>query len=151
MEEALAEAAIAAELGEIPVGAVIVKDGRIIARGHNMTETRKDPTAHAEMLAIREAAAVLGGWRLIGCEMYVTMEPCSMCAGALVWSRMEKLHIGAMDPKGGACGSIYNIVMNERLNHRMEVETGIMAEECSRIVKEFFRDLRHRKPQYSED
>ena len=93
MEEALAEAAIAAELGEIPVGAVIVKDGRVIARGHNMTETMKDPTAHAEMLAIREAAAVLGGWRLIGCEMYVTMEPCSMCAGALVWSRMEKLHI----------------------------------------------------------
>lgn len=150
MEEALAEAAIAAELGEIPVGAVIVKDGRIIARGHNMTETMKDPTAHAEMLAIREAAAVLGGWRLIGCEMYVTMEPCSMCAGALVWSRMEKLHIGAMDPKGGACGSIYNIVCSEKLNHRMEVETGIMAEECSRIVKDFFRDLRQKKPQYSE-
>ena len=101
MKEALKEAQKAAEMGEIPVGAVIVKDGEIISRGHNLTETTKDPTAHAEIIAIREASKVLGGWRLIGCDMYVTMEPCSMCAGALVWSRIEHLYIGADDPKTG--------------------------------------------------
>lgn len=144
MEEALREAKKAAAMGEIPVGAVIVKDGRIIARGHNRTETDRDPTAHAEMIAIRAAAEALGGWRLVGCTMYVTLEPCSMCAGAIVWARIEKLVIGTMDPKGGACGSVFDIVREPRLNHRVEVEvmTGEMQEACAGVMKTFFRELR---------
>lgn len=145
MSEALKEAEKAAAAGEIPVGAVIVRDGSIIARAHNMTETMKDPTAHAEILAIREAAKALGGWRLTDCEMFVTVEPCSMCAGAIVWSRISKLYIGAMDPKAGACGSLMNIPQDERLNHFVEIETGVMEEECSLIMKEFFRKLRSSK------
>lgn len=142
MNEALKEALKAYDKGEVPVGAVIVRDGEIIGRGHNLTETGNDPTLHAEMIAIREAAKKLGGWRLTDCSMYVTLEPCSMCAGALVWSRMEKLFIGAMDPKAGACGSVLDIVRNEKLNHRIEIETGIMEEECSELIKRFFRELR---------
>lgn len=142
MEEALVEAKKAFKLGEVPVGAVIVKDGEIIARAHNLTETSKDPTAHAEVLAIKKAAEVLGGWRLLGCSMYVTLEPCSMCAGALVWSRMENLFIGARDPKTGACGSVFNIVESGKLNHNVNVEYGLMEEECSELLKEFFRALR---------
>lgn len=144
MQAALEEARKAAALGEIPVGAVIVKDGEIIARGHNETETRKDPTAHAEMIAIRAAAKALGGWRLIGCRMFVTTEPCSMCAGAIVWSRIEKLYIGTMDPKSGACGSVFNIPQEKKLNHFTEIEIGLMQEECSRIMKDFFKQLRKR-------
>lgn len=151
MKEALREARSAAQLGEIPIGAVIVKDDEIIARGHNMTETAKDPTAHAEMIAIKEASGKLGGWRLSGCDMYVTCEPCTMCAGALVWSRIERLYIGTMDPKAGACGSVYNIVQDERLNHSVEIETGIMEEECSSIIKEFFAGLRNNKRNESEE
>ena len=142
MQEALKEANAAAAEGEVPIGAVIVRDGEIIARAHNRTEQDKDPTAHAEILAIREAAARLGGWRLPGCSMYVTIEPCSMCAGAIVWSRIERLYIGAMDPKAGACGSLYNIPCDSRLNHNVEIETGLMGEECSRLMKDFFRKLR---------
>ena len=142
MSEALKEAEKAGALGEIPIGAVIVKDGRIIGRGHNLTETEKDPTAHAEILAIREAAKALGGWRLTGCQMYVTLEPCSMCAGAIVWARIEKLYIGATEPKSGACGSLYNIVQDERLNHYVEVETGLMEEQCRHILTSFFRRRR---------
>ena len=145
MSEALKEAEKAVAAGEIPVGAVIVRDGSIIARAHNMTETMKDPTAHAEILAIREAAKALGGWRLTDCEMFVTVEPCSMCAGAIVWSRISKLYIGAMDPKAGACGSLMNIPQDERLNHFVDIETGVMEEECSLIMKEFFRKLRSSK------
>lgn len=144
MKEALTEAEKAGRAGEIPVGAVVVKDGRIIGRGHNMTETEHDPTAHAEMTAIRAAAAELGAWRLTGCEMYVTVEPCSMCAGAIVWSRISKVYIGAMDPKAGACGSLFNIVQDERLNHYVEVETGMMEQECAEVIKDFFRALRKR-------
>ena len=142
MQEALKEAKAAAAEGEVPIGAVIVRGGEIIARAHNRTEQAKDPTAHAEILAIREAAARLGGWRLPGCSMYVTIEPCSMCAGAIVWSRIERLYIGAMDPKAGACGSLYNIPCDSRLNHNVEIETGLMGEECSRLMKDFFRKLR---------
>ena len=142
MEEALREANKAYNLGEVPVGAVVVKDGEIVGRGHNLTETSGDPTMHAEMLAIREAAERLGGWRLTGCSMYVTLEPCSMCAGALVWSRIEKLYIGAKDPKAGACGSVFNIVESDKLNHRLEVEYGIMEKESSEILKRFFKELR---------
>lgn len=145
MKEALAEAKKAAAAGEVPVGAVIVKDGEIVGRGHNETETAKDPTAHAEMIAIRQAAKNLGGWRLTGCTMYVTTEPCSMCAGAIVWSRISRLFIGTMDPKSGACGSVFNIPQEGRLNHFVEIETGLMQEECSSLMKSFFKELRKRK------
>ena len=148
MAEALKEAALAAEMGEVPIGAVIVRGDEIIAADHNLVETSKDPTAHAEMLAIRQAAARLGDWRLTGCHMYVTVEPCSMCAGAIVWARIEKLFIGTDDPKGGACGSIFNIPQEKKLNHYTEIETGLLREECSEIMKTFFKKLRDRK---SED
>lgn len=142
MTEALIEAQKAGQLGEVPIGAVIVRDGQIIGRGHNLTRTKNDPTCHAEMEAIRQAAAYLGGWRLIGCDMYVTAEPCAMCAGAIVWARIENLFIGTMDPKAGACGSVFNIVQEKRLNHNVSIQTGILEKECSQILKEFFRELR---------
>ena len=152
MLEALAEAEKAAKKGEIPVGAVIVKDGEIIGRGHNSTETDRDTTAHAEMVAIRQASRHLGetlGWRRItGCDMYVTMEPCAMCAGAIVWARIEHLYIGTMDPKAGACGSVFNIVQEQKLNHYVEIiqiEDGPIKEECQEIIRRFFRKLRDRK------
>ena len=154
MLEALAEAAKASELGEIPIGAVVEKDGVIIGRGHNLTETEKDPTAHAEIIAIRQAARTLGGWRLTGCRMYVTVEPCAMCAGAIVWARIEKLYIGAMEPKSGACGSVFNIVQEQKLNHYVEIEAGLLEEECRAMIKDFFRNLRKSaktKEQESED
>ena len=115
MQEAIEEAKKAAAMGEVPVGAVIVKSGEIIGRGHNLTETLKDPTAHAEIIAIRQAAANLGGWRLTDCCIFVTAEPCSMCAGAIVWARIQKLYIGTMDPKSGACGSVFNIPQEKSL------------------------------------
>jgi tRNA(adenine34) deaminase len=145
MQEALKEAEKALSMGEVPVGAVIEKDGVIIGRGHNMTETAKDPTVHAEMAAIREAAKNLGGWRLLGCSMYVTTEPCSMCAGAIVLSRIEKVFIGTPDPKTGACGSLMNILQDERLNHYVQIETGIMQQQCEKIMKSFFQKLRRKK------
>ena len=151
MAEALKEAEKAAEMGEVPVGAVIVREGEVIAKGHNMTESTKDPTAHAEMLAIRQASQKLGGWRLIGCHMYVTAEPCSMCAGAIVWSRIEKLFIGTMDPKAGACGSVFNIPQEKKLNHFVEIETGVMEEECAQIMRAFFRKLRSKNNKRSEE
>ena len=151
MKEALKEAEKAAAMGEVPIGAVVVKDGIIIGRGHNKTETAKDPTAHAEMEAIRAASAVLGGWRLLGCDMYVTAEPCSMCAGAIVWSQIENLYIGTMDPKAGACGSVFNIVQEDKLNHQVNVTTGILQEECSRLLKDFFRSLRRTRDQKPEE
>jgi tRNA(adenine34) deaminase len=145
MLEAINEAEKAMAKGEVPIGAIVVKDGEIVGRGHNLTESLKDPTAHAEMSAIREAAAYLGGWRLTGCTMYVTVEPCSMCAGALVLSRVEKIYIGTMDPKAGACGSILNIVSGNKLNHEIEIETGVMQKECEGIMKDFFKGLRKKK------
>ena len=151
MEEALKEAEKAAALGEVPIGAVIVKDGNIVGRGHNLTETAKDPTAHAEMEAIRQAARNLGGWRLIGCDMYVTAEPCAMCAGAIVWSRIETFHIGTMDPKAGACGSVFNIVQEKKLNHNVKIEIGMLQEQCSGILKDFFRNLRRTKEKKPEE
>lgn len=144
MEAALEEAAKSLDIDEVPIGAVIVKDGEIIGRGYNSVENDKNPTRHAEMKAISEASERLGGWRLIGCSMYVTLEPCSMCAGAIVWSRIENLFIGAMNPKAGACGSLFNIVEDERLNHVVNVERGVMEEECSAMLKNFFRGLRKR-------
>ena len=151
MKEALKEAEKAAAMGEVPIGAVVVKDGIIIGRGHNKTETAKDPTAHAEMEAIRAASAALGGWRLLGCDMYVTAEPCSMCAGAIVWSRIENLYIGTMDPKAGDWGSEFNMVLEDKLNHQVHVTTLILQEECSRLLKDFFRSLRRTRDQKPEE
>lgn len=149
MKEALIEAETAGKQGEIPVGAVIVKDGEIIGRGHNSTEGDGDPTAHAEINAIRMAGKRLRetlGWRrLTGCDMYVTMEPCSMCAGALVWARIDNLYVGVMDPKAGGCGSVLNIIQEEKLNHHInlyEIEQGPIKCECGKIVQDFFRELR---------
>ena len=142
MEEALKLARMAYEAGEVPVGAVVVKDGEIVGRGFNSTETDKDPTCHAEMKAIREAARNLGGWRLPGCSMYVTLEPCSMCAGAIVLARLDALYIGTPDPKSGACVSLSQITTDSRLNHRVELHVGILQEECSAVMKDFFRKLR---------
>jgi tRNA(adenine34) deaminase len=142
MEQALEEAQKAYDMGEVPIGAVIVKDGIIIARGHNLRETYKDPTLHAEMVAIREAAEKLGGWRLSGCELYVTLEPCPMCAGAIIQSRIERVIFGAMDPKGGCAGSLYNLLADSRFNHRAEVVSGVMEEECRRIIQIFFKAKR---------
>ncbi len=151
MKEALKEAKKAAAMGEVPIGAVITRDGKIIGRGHNLTETSKDPTTHAEMEAIRQAAGYLGGWRLSGCEMYVTAEPCAMCAGAIVWARIKKLYIGTTDPKAGACGSVFNIVQEKKLNHNVEIETGLLQQECSSILRDFFRNLRRTKEEEPEE
>ncbi len=145
MKEAIKEAEKAAKLDEIPIGAIIEKDGEIIARGHNLTESKKDPTAHAEIIAIRKAAKKLGGWRLLGCNMYVTTEPCSMCAGAMVLARIKTVYIGTADPKTGACGSVVDIARQEKLNHRIEVKTGILQQECEVILKTFFKKLRKKK------
>lgn len=151
MKMALKEAEKARDIGEVPIGAIVVKDGIVVGRGFNKTETTKDPTAHAEMEAIRMAAKTLGGWRLIGCDLYVTCEPCSMCAGAIVWSRIKNLYIGTMDPKAGACGSVFNIVQEEKLNHNVNIQTGLLQEECSKILKDFFKNLRRTKEQKLED
>jgi len=142
MMEALAEARRAADLGEVPIGAVVVRGGEIVGRGHNRREVDGDPLAHAELLALREAARQVGGWRLAGCTMVVTLEPCPMCAGALVASRIDRLVYGAADPKAGYCGSLGNLVQDARLNHRMEVSSGILAEESAALLRGFFASLR---------
>jgi tRNA(adenine34) deaminase len=145
MKEALKEARMAFASGEVPVGAVIELGGAIIGRGHNLTESLKDPTAHAEIIAIRQAASVLNSWRLLGSNIYVTTEPCAMCAGAIVLSRIEKIYIGTMDPKSGACGSLMNLPNDGRLNHSASISSGILKEECSQLMKDFFKDLRDKK------
>jgi len=127
---------------EVPVGAVIVLKGKIISRGYNQIERLKDPTAHAEMLALTSATNYLGNKWLSGCSIYVTIEPCSMCAGALVLSRIKNLYFGAKDPKTGACGSVINIVNHKKLNHRIKVKSGILEKECSSLLSEFFRKKR---------
>ncbi len=142
MKEALLEAGKAHELMEIPIGAVIVRNGNIIGRGYNLKETMKDATLHAEIIAIKEACNYLGGWRLPGCTMYVTLEPCAMCAGALVNARIERLVIGTRDYKTGACGSVFNIVQMDNLNHQIDVEYGVLEEECTDLLKNFFTELR---------
>jgi tRNA(adenine34) deaminase len=144
MAVALREAARAAEEDEVPVGAVVVKDGRVIGRGHNERERLADPTAHAEMIALTAAAQAVGSWRLDGAVMYVTLEPCPMCAGALVNARVERLVYGATDPKAGACGTLYDIPRDSRLNHRLEVTAGVRAEECGEILTSYFRAKRSR-------
>ena len=144
MEKALSLARKAYMEGEVPVGAVVVKDGKIIARGYNRRESIKDATAHAELIAIQKACKKLGGWRLIGCTLYVTLEPCIMCAGAIVNSRVERVVIGAHDPKAGAMGSITDVTLLP-VNHKPEIEYGVMEKECSGILKDFFRDLRKKR------
>ena len=139
---ALQEARRAAKIDEVPIGAVIVKDDEIIAKAHNLRETLQDATAHAELLAIRQACEVLGTWRLIGCTLYVTLEPCPMCAGAIILSRVDRLVFGAKDPKGGACGSLVNIPADERFNHRPEIVEGVLADECGDILRAFFQSKR---------
>ena len=144
MRAALREAEAALAKDEVPVGAIIVKDGRVIGRAHNMRETLNDPTAHAEMIAITQAAEALGAWRLEGATAYVTLEPCPMCAGAFVLARVERLVYAAADPKTGACGTLYNIVQDERLNHRVEITTGVLAEESRELLQGFFADKRRK-------
>ncbi len=145
MKEALKEAQKAYDKLEVPVGAVIVKDGKVIARAHNVKEEKKDTTKHAEILAISKASKKLGSWRLIDCDMYVTLEPCSMCAGALINARIKKVYIGTMDQKTGACGSVFNLLEDYTFNHKVEIETGILQEECESMLKNFFRELRKSK------
>jgi len=145
MEEALKEAEKAFDLDEVPIGAVVVKDGEIIGRGYNLRETGKDPTLHAEMIAIRQAAAKVKSWRLTGCEIYVTIEPCPMCAGAMIQARVDRIIFGARDPKAGCAGSLYNLLQDDRFNHRVEVIEGIMEEQCRDIIQKFFRNKRDQK------
>ena len=142
MQAALKEARAARDEDEVPVGAVIVQDGRIIARARNQREKLKDPTAHAEMIALTQAAAALGSWRLTNCTIYVTKEPCVMCAGALVNARIKRLVYGAKDEKAGACGSLFNLVQSPRLNHQVKIISGVLAEDCSALLTDFFNKKR---------
>ena len=142
MEAALAEARAALDSGDVPVGAVVVRRGRIIGRGHNQRELLHDPTAHAEMIAISAAAQELRSRRLTDCDLYVTLEPCVMCAGAIVHAQIRRLVYGATDPKAGACGSLFDITTDPRLNHRVEVEPGVLEDRCARLLRDFFRARR---------
>lgn len=150
MKEALKEAKKAAAKLEVPVGCVIIKDGKIIARAHNQKETKTDTTKHAEILAIQKASKKLEAWRLLDCEMYVTLEPCSMCAGAMIQARIKKVYIGAMDKKTGACGSVLNLLQDYPFNHIVEIETGIEEQKCEKVLKEFFQKLREAKKEQSK-
>ena len=145
MREALAEAETARAKGEVPIGAVIVLTDEIIGRGHNLRETSEDPIAHAEMLAIRQAAETIGHWRLLDTTLYVTLEPCVMCMGALILARIPRLVFGCRDPRAGACGSIYDFSQDERFNHRVTASEGLLAGECSEMLRSFFSGLRARR------
>jgi len=142
MIEAIAEARKAERIAEVPIGAVIVKDGAVIGRGHNLRETAHDPTAHAEMIAIKQASETLGAWRLTDCDLYVTLEPCPMCAGAILQSRIRRVVYGAPDPKAGCCGTLMNLLQDDRFNHVTEVTPGVLQEECGALLTDFFRKLR---------
>lgn len=145
MNLAIEEAKKAASEGEVPVGAVIVKDDQVLSKAHNKTRQLNDPTAHAEILAIREACKKIGNYRLVGCELYITLEPCPMCAGAILWSRISKVYYGTKDYKSGSAGTLYNILQDSRLNHYVAIESHMMEDENKSIIKEFFRDLRKNK------
>ena len=145
MKLALQEAEIAFQEGEIPVGAIVVREGRVIGRGHNQVETLNDPTAHAEIIALGAAATALQSWRLCDCDLYVTLEPCPMCAGATVTARLHRLVFGAFNPQEGACGSLWNIVQDQRLEHQIELTSGVLKGECEAILKSFFAELRETK------
>ena len=150
MREAVRQAKKAAALNEVPIGCVIVHEGKIIARGYNRRNTDKSPLAHAEITAIRKASRKLGDWRLEECTLYVTLEPCQMCAGAIVQSRIPRVVIGCMNPKAGCAGSVLNLLQVERFNHQAEIETGVLEEECSGLMKQFFKELRERKKREKE-
>lgn len=145
MKEAIKEAKKAYGKLEVPIGAVIVKDGKIIARGHNQKEEKADTTMHAEIIAIKKASKKIGAWRLNGCELYVTLEPCPMCAGAIINARLDKIYIGTMDEKNGACGSVTNVLEEYKQNYKVQKEEGIHQKECEEIIKNFFKELRQRK------
>lgn len=145
MKIALEEAKKAYSIYEVPVGAIVVYKDKIISRAYNMRETLNDPTAHAEIIAIKEASKYLDSWRLIGCTLYVTLEPCAMCAGAMVNSRLERVVIGARDHKRGCCGTVEDLTNHPKFNHKVEVEFGILEDQCSNIISSFFRDLRKGK------
>lgn len=147
MKIALKEAEKAYNELEVPVGAIIVKEGKIIARAYNEKEKKHDTTKHAEILAIQKASKKLKSWRLNDCDMYVTLEPCSMCAGALIQSRIRKVYIGTMDEKTGSCGSVLNLLEDYKFNHKVEVEYNVCKEECEKILKDFFKNLRKSKKQ----
>jgi len=144
MREALKEAHKAAQKGEVPVGAVVVKDGKIIGRGHNLTEKKQSALTHAEMMALGKASKKLGSWRLIDCDLYVTLEPCTMCGGAIVLSRIRGLFYGATDPKAGAVESTAQVLDNMKLNHRVQAAGGLLKEECSSVLKDFFKEVRRK-------
>lgn len=144
MRAALKEAAKAALIGEVPIGCVIVCDGKIVGRGYNRRNTKHTTLAHAELIAIDKASRKLGDWRLEGCTLYVTLEPCQMCSGAIVQSRIDRVVVGTMNPKAGCAGSILNILQDERFNHQTELTTGVMKEECAAVLQEFFIKLRIR-------
>lgn len=142
MEAALAEARLAAEAGEVPIGAVVIFDGAIVARGQNRMLRGMDPTAHAEIVALRAAAQTIGNYRLNGCTLFVTLEPCAMCAGAMIHARIDRLVFAATDPKAGACGSVLEVLNHPRLNHQMQLEQGILADEAGELLRTFFRERR---------
>ncbi len=150
MRAAQEEAAIAESLNEVPIGAVVVSDGQIIGRGHNLRETSNDPTTHAEIIAIRQAARKLDSWRLLDCTLYVTLEPCVMCMGAIILARIPYLVYGCRDPRVGAVGSIYNFAEDERFNHQVQVREGVLQDECSHQLSHFFRKLRAQKKKQKE-
>lgn len=147
MKEAIKQAKKAARIGEVPIGCVIVYEDKIIARGYNKRNTKKNTLAHAEIIAMNKASKVIGDWRLEGCTMYVTLEPCQMCAGAIVQSRMDRVVIGAMNKKAGCCGSVLNLLDMKEFNHRVEMETGVLGEQCGAVISDFFKELRIEKKQ----
>lgn len=150
MNEAIAEARKAEAIAEVPIGAVIVKDGQIIGRGHNLRETKADPTAHAEMIAIKEASVNLDAWRLTDCDLYVTLEPCPMCAGAIIQSRIRRVVYASPDPKAGCAGTLMNLLQESRFNHQTEITAGVLQQECSAMLTNFFRQLRKKPKQENE-
>lgn len=151
MKEALKQAKKAYELGEVPIGCIITYQNKIIARGYNKRNTNKNTLSHAELTAINKASKKIGDWRLEGCTMYVTLEPCQMCSGAIVQSRIDKVVIGAMNEKAGCAGSILNLLQMQEFNHQVEIEYGVLQEDCSNILKKFFRELRSKKCKDSKD
>ncbi|WP_284643086.1 tRNA adenosine(34) deaminase TadA [Paenibacillus silviterrae] len=142
MQAAIEEARKAEALREVPIGAVVVRDGTIIGRGYNLRETSKDPLAHAELIAIKQASEALDAWRLLECRLYVTLEPCPMCAGAIVQARIPQVVYGTTDPKAGCAGTLMNLLQEERFNHQVDIVSGVLQEECSRLLTDFFRKLR---------
>ncbi len=151
MREAIRQANKAYAVGEVPIGCVIVYGDKIIGRGYNRRKTDHNTLAHAELIAIKKACKAMGDWRLEGCTMYVTLEPCQMCSGAIVQSRMDKVVVGCMNPKAGCAGSILNLLQMEEFNHQVELQTGVLEEECSRMMKDFFRELRERTKQLKKE